>query len=88
MRFRPAGRLKWLKKGGMSRMVDLARGLPDIISLSIGEPDVPVDSRALEAGCGALHKGKTHYEPTKGLPELRRALAEKTKRAFRCELRP
>lgn len=44
-------------------MVDLARGLPDIISLSIGEPGVPVDSRALEAGCGALQRARCELRP-------------------------
>ena len=82
LNLKPADRLKLIKDGGMRRSFDLARELPDIINLSIGEPDFPVNSQALEAGCEAARKGRTHYEPTNGVPELRNALADKPEHVF------
>ena len=38
MNLKPTERLKLIKKGGMRRICDLARELPVIINLSIGEP--------------------------------------------------
>jgi aminotransferase len=66
----------------MRRICDLARELPDIINLSIGEPDFPVNSQALEVRWGAASKGRTHYEPTNGVPELSKALADKAEHVF------
>src|SRR4028119_512054 len=47
-----------------------ARGR-DIIHLEIGEPDFDTAEHIVEAGCGALRSGETHYTPTAGIPELR-----------------
>jgi len=82
LNLKPAERLTLIKEGEIRRIFDLARELPDIIDLSIGEPDFPVNSQALEVGCDAARKGRTHYEPTNGVPELRKALAEKAERVF------
>src|SRR5246127_1983386 len=48
----------------------------DIVHLEIGEPDFDTPSNIVEAGGDALHKGWTHYGPSAGLPDLRRAIAE------------
>ena len=47
-----------------------------IIHLEIGEPDFDTPANVVEAGIDALRKGWTHYGPSAGQPELRRALAE------------
>jgi len=47
-----------------------------IVHLEIGEPDFDTPANVVEAAVDALHKGWTHYGPSAGLPELRRALAE------------
>jgi aminotransferase len=54
--------------------------MPRCINLGIGEPDFSPPGEALEAGCRAAREGKTHYEPTNGVGELREALAEKVYR--------
>jgi aminotransferase len=66
----------------MGRFFALARQLPGCINLSLGEPDFPVPKTALHAGWKAAKEGKTRYEPTNGLPELREALAEKAYRDY------
>lgn len=49
----------------------------DIISLSIGEPDFDTPDHITSACIDALRRGETHYAPSAGIPELRRAIAEK-----------
>jgi aminotransferase len=49
----------------------------DCINLSVGEPDFCPPDHVLGAITEAAESGKTHYEPTNGIPELRLALAGK-----------
>ena len=48
----------------------------DIVHLEIGEPDFDTPANVVDAAVEALHKGFTHYGPSAGLPELRKAIAE------------
>jgi aminotransferase len=75
--FTPAKRVKNLKPSGIRRFFQIAQETPDAINLSVGEPDFCPPRYALEAGWQAAKEGKTHYAPTNGIPELRKALAEK-----------
>jgi aspartate/methionine/tyrosine aminotransferase len=74
--FGPAKRLKHVTPSGIRRFFALAKKTPNI-NLSVGEPDFVVPRHALEAGWEAAKKGKTHYAPTNGIPELLEALAKK-----------
>ena len=61
----------------------------DVIGFGAGEPDFPtpphvVDAAAKAAGDPRFHK----YTPTPGLPELRAAIAEKTKRDSGYDVAP
>jgi len=49
----------------------------DVISLSIGEPDFDTPAPIRKACCEALLKGETHYAPSRGIPELLKAIAGK-----------
>jgi aspartate/methionine/tyrosine aminotransferase len=52
-----------------------------VIHLEIGEPDFPAPPEAVEACRAALAGGKTRYTDSRGLPELRAAIAaDKTRR--------
>jgi aspartate aminotransferase len=53
-----------------------ASGL-DIIDMGVGEPDFDTPKHIVEAGCNSIRMGETHYSPTAGIPELRRAISEK-----------
>lgn len=57
-----------------------------IIHLEIGEPDFDTPSYIKEAAIEALNKGETHYTPTPGIPELRKAIAERTTQDFGVEV--
>src|SRR5438132_11972299 len=53
----------------------------DVIGFGAGEPDFPTPAYIGEAAAKACHDVKNHrYTPAAGLPELRQAIAEKTKR--------
>jgi len=69
-----------LKSSEIRRMFDLALTRKDSISFGIGEPDFPTPGNIKEAAKNALDQGATHYAPNGGIPELREAIAEKSKR--------
>jgi aminotransferase len=75
--FKAARRLKGVKRSGIRRFFAAAKEIPDVINLSVGEPDFTPPKHALEGGWQATLEGKTHYAPTNGVPELREALADK-----------
>ncbi|MFN3345917.1 MAG: pyridoxal phosphate-dependent aminotransferase [Chloroherpetonaceae bacterium] len=52
----------------------------DIVSLSAGEPDFPTPDFACDAAIKAIQSGFTKYTSVVGIPELRKAIAEKLKR--------
>src|SRR5450432_1963214 len=52
----------------------------EIVHLEIGEPDFDTPADVVEAGIKALQQGWTHYGPSAGLPELRKAIAEEVSR--------
>lgn len=81
-KFKPANRLKNVKFSGIRRFFDIAQKKPDVINLSVGEPDFVPPKHALDAGWQAIVKGNTHYTPTNGIPELREALAQKAYRDY------
>jgi aspartate/methionine/tyrosine aminotransferase len=86
--FKPAERLKRIKLSGIRRFFALAQEMPDVINLSVGEPDFTPPMHALEAGWQAAKEGKTHYAPTNGIPELREALAQKAHREYNLSYDP
>ncbi|HSL43495.1 MAG TPA: pyridoxal phosphate-dependent aminotransferase [Anaerolineales bacterium] len=51
-----------------------------IIGLQVGDPDFPTPPAVLEVAFKAMQDGLTHYGPSQGYPELRRAAALKLER--------
>ena len=47
----------------------------DIVHMEIGEPDFETPAPITAAGIEALHQGRTHYTPARGLLELRQAIS-------------
>ena len=53
----------------------------DVVGFGAGEPDFPTPAHIVEAAAAACRNPRFHkYTPTPGLPELREAIADKTKR--------
>jgi aspartate/methionine/tyrosine aminotransferase len=51
-----------------------------IIGLQVGDPDFPTPPAVIEVAFQAMQEGLTHYGPSQGTPELRRAAALKLER--------
>lgn len=70
-----------MPKSATIQISDLAAQLKregkDIISFSLGEPDFNTPRKIIEAAKLSLNRGETHYTQSKGVPELREAIAEK-----------
>ncbi len=59
----------------LEKAIALERQGRSIIHLEIGEPDFQTPKRIVEAGIGALRDGETHYTDSRGILELRAAIA-------------
>ncbi|RHP66636.1 pyridoxal phosphate-dependent aminotransferase [Bacteroides sp. OF04-15BH] len=61
----------------------------NIISLAIGSPDMPPSPQTIETLCEQARRDDVHgYQPTVGIPELRRAMANFYKKWYDVELDP
>lgn len=60
----------------------------NIIHLEVGEPDFDTPANIIEAGVAAMRAGKTHYTPSTGIPELRRAVADHHKFTYSVDVDP
>ncbi|MEE9288067.1 MAG: pyridoxal phosphate-dependent aminotransferase [Bacteroidota bacterium] len=49
----------------------------DVISLTAGEPDFPTPAHVKQAAVKAIEEDFTHYTANDGIPELRKAIAQK-----------
>ncbi len=60
-----------------------------IISLAIGSPDMPPSPQTIETLCQQAKRDDVHgYQPTVGIPELRKAMAKWYKRWYNVDLDP
>ena len=59
----------------------------DIVSFSMGEPDFSTPSNIADACVESLRSGFTHYTPSTGIPELRKAVADysRSKNGIPCD---
>ncbi len=92
-RIRPAGRLSSVQEYYFSvKLKEVARMNAegkDIISLAVGSPDMPPSPRTIETLCEEARRADAHgYQPTTGIPELRRAMADFYKRWYDVDLDP
>ncbi len=51
-----------------------------IIPLQVGDPDFATPPAVMDAALRAMQSGQTHYAPSRGLPDLREAIAAKLRR--------
>ncbi len=65
-----------------------AQGM-DVISLGIGSPDMPPSEETLNTLCENARRPDVHgYQPTVGIPELRKAMSDWYKRWYDVDLNP
>ena len=68
----------------LERAYAMEREGAKVIHLEIGEPDFPAPPEAVEAARRALAAGATRYTDSRGLPELRAAIAADKARRTAC----
>jgi len=81
-------RLETIPRSGIREIFDMARGIPDLVHLELGEPDFPMPDHITEAAIQALRNGFTKYTPNAGIEELREAISEKLKRENEIDAEP
>lgn len=89
----PADRLNLVQEYYFSRKLKEVAQLNaegrDIISLAIGSPDMPPSKSTVDVLCREALREDTHgYQPTIGIPQLRKAMAEFYSRWYGVELDP
>lgn len=67
------------------KFFNMAASTPDVISLSVGEPDFHTPWHISEEGIYAIEKGRTYYPPTRGLLQLREGICAYYSRRFGVE---
>ncbi len=65
---------------------EMKRAGIEVLSFSLGEPDFSTPEHISKAAKEALDKGHTHYVPSAGIPELRKAIAEKLRTENRLKV--
>ena len=89
----PADRLSLVSEYYFSRKLKEVAKLnaegKDIISLAIGSPDMPPSAETIDVLCENAKKADAHgYQPTVGIPELRKAMAGFYQRWYGVTLDP
>jgi aminotransferase len=77
--------MKGVELSGIRVIFDLAAKMRDVVRLEAGEPDFKTPEYICEAAEKAMREGRTHYTTSRGIPELRVAIAEKAKRENRID---
>ena len=72
----------------LERAFAMERDGARVIHLEVGEPDFPPPAAALAACVRALEQGETHYTDSRGLHELREAIASDHARRFGVAVDP
>jgi aminotransferase len=71
-----AERVRLVKPSGIRKFFDIVAGMPDVISLGVGEPDFITPEHIRRAGITSIEAGDTHYTSNYGTPQLRQAIAQ------------
>ncbi len=69
--------------------LEARRAGEDIVDLGFGNPDIPTQPAVVDKLCEAARAGKNHrYSQSRGIPNLRKAAADRYRRRFGVELDP
>ena len=71
-----AAHVQAIPRSGIREFFDIVQGMPEVISLGVGEPDFVTPWHIREAAIYALERGKTSYTSNLGLLKLREAISK------------
>ncbi len=72
----------------LERAMEMAEAGEEIIHLEVGEPDFDTPPNIIEAAAEAMRSGKTHYTPSIGSADLRRAISDQYSKTYGVEVDP
>ena len=81
-------RVQSIPPSGLRKYFDIAATMPDVISLSIGEPDFVTPDAIRRAGIQSIERGETKYTSNSGTLELRHALSDHLARHYNVRYDP
>src|SRR5207253_5400482 len=70
-----AANVRAIPRSGIRDFFEIVQGMPNVISLGVGEPDFVTPWHIREAAIYALESGKTSYTSNLGLLKLREAIS-------------
>lgn len=83
-----AERVRVVRPSGIRKFFDIVAGMPDVISLGVGEPDFITPEHIRRAGIAAVESGDTHYTSNYGTPQLRQAIAQHLQQRYALNYDP
>ena len=83
-----ANRMNEIAPSGIRAMFARAQGIPGVISLGIGQPNIPTPKELIQALVNAVEQGDNYYSPTLGTPKYLEAIAEQNKRWYNLDYNP
>lgn len=72
-----SNRASSIEPSPIRKLMDRVGSMSEVLGLHVGEPDFDTPEVVREAAKKALDEGATHYTFAAGIPELRKAIAEK-----------
>ena len=81
-------RVQLLGVSPIREIFEIAAKMKDVVRLEVGEPDFDTPAYIVDACKTALDDGFTHYTSFGGIPELRKALADKLQKENGVQVDP
>lgn len=88
MTTRVSARIRSIPDSGLVHFFDILATMDDVLSLGIGEPDMPTPQPICEAAITSIQQGETGYTSNAGIRELRLAIAAHLRRRYGLEYDP
>lgn len=88
MRDRISARARAVPPSGIRRFFEMVLGMPDVLSLGVGEPDFVTPWHVREACIYSLEQGYTMYTSNFGLLELREEIADSYRKWYSLSYSP
>ena len=80
--------IKALPPSGLAKFLEITAGNPNIVPLSVGEPDFDIPEAVKKAEIASIEAGHSCYTSTLGMLELRQAIAQDIKNNYGVEYDP
>lgn len=80
--------IKALPPSGLAKFLEITANNPNIVPLSVGEPDFDIPAKVRAACIDSLNAGKSNYTSTLGILELREAIAADTYKNYGVQYDP